>query len=304
MGMNWHLTKILFSILSEQEKIGNVLTLGRLNLNLDHQDVEKLMRIYQIEKRFSFEKGVFSEKYADAFLYSLGAEKVCSIDISNFEEASITHDMNTPVDISFHEKFDLIIDGVTLEHIFHFPTAIKNVMEMLKVGGKLILCTPANNCMGHGFYSFSPELFFRIFSQENGFSIKRLVMYENYVDSQWYQVEDPKQIGQRIELTTGHFPVGMLVNATRTTKAHIFKNFPQQSDYKVRWDKHKQNIILTRDDQKSKKKSFIKVKAKSLINQISSLLDWVTKRNKIYKKSNPHSLSLESQPAKFKPIKR
>jgi hypothetical protein len=34
--------------------------------------------------------------------------------------------------------------------------------------------TPANNQMGHGFYQFSPELFFRVFSQENGYLLRAL----------------------------------------------------------------------------------------------------------------------------------
>ena len=67
-------------------------------------------------------------------------------------------------------KYTLVIDGGCLEHIFNFPVAIKNCMEMLQEGGHFIGITPANNLMGHGFYQFSPELYFRIFSKENGFA--------------------------------------------------------------------------------------------------------------------------------------
>jgi 2-polyprenyl-3-methyl-5-hydroxy-6-metoxy-1,4-benzoquinol methylase len=57
-----------------------------------------------------------------------------------------------------------VFDGGTLEHIFDYPTAIKNCMKMVKPGGHLLLTTPANNWFGHGFYQFSPELFYSFVS--------------------------------------------------------------------------------------------------------------------------------------------
>ena len=40
---------------------------------------------------------------------------------------------------------------------------------MVKLGGHFIGVYPIDNFCGHGFYQFLPELFFRCFSQENGF---------------------------------------------------------------------------------------------------------------------------------------
>ena len=92
-----------------------------------------------------------------------------SIDASAYENATMVHDMNLPVGDELKQKFSVVIDGGTLEHVFNFPTAIRNCMEMLKVGGHFFAHTMANNFMGHGFYQFSPELFYRVFSPENGF---------------------------------------------------------------------------------------------------------------------------------------
>jgi hypothetical protein len=47
-------------------------------------------------------------------------------------------------------------------------------MDLLKVGGTFVASTPANYFMGHGFYQFSPELFFRLFCPENGFRLAEL----------------------------------------------------------------------------------------------------------------------------------
>ncbi|GHV03646.1 hypothetical protein AGMMS50229_03290 [Campylobacterota bacterium] len=42
-------------------------------------------------------------------------------------------------------------------------------MELVKTGGHLILGTPIDNYYGHGFYQFSPELFFSLLDRDNGF---------------------------------------------------------------------------------------------------------------------------------------
>ena len=107
--------------------------------------------------------------YAEEFLKRLGAKETISIDASAYEGASLVHDMNLPIGDDLKRRFSVVIDGGTLEHVFNFPVAIKNCMQMVDVGGHFFVHTMANNFMGHGFYQFSPELFYRVFSPENGF---------------------------------------------------------------------------------------------------------------------------------------
>ena len=75
------------------------------------------------------------------------------------------HDLNLPVPPELHERYDLIIDGGTLEHVFHVPIAMENCMKMTKTGGHVVIITNINNLVGHGFYHFSPDFFFRAFSR-------------------------------------------------------------------------------------------------------------------------------------------
>lgn len=53
-----------------------------------------------------------------------------------------------------------MVDGGALEHTFNVPVALTSYMEMVRVGGRLILVSPANDHFGHGFYQFSAELFY------------------------------------------------------------------------------------------------------------------------------------------------
>ena len=62
----------------------------------------------------------------------------------------------------------MIIDGGTMEHIFHIPNVLNNIYRMLRVGGRIIHISPSSNYVDHGFYSFSPTLFYD-FYQTNKF---------------------------------------------------------------------------------------------------------------------------------------
>ena len=161
----------------------------------------------------------------------MGAKETISIDASAYEGASLVHDMNVPIGDELKRKFSVVIDGGTLEHIFNFPVAIQNCMQMLDVGGHFFSHTMANNFMGHGFYQFSPELFYRVFSAENGFRVHRVVVFEQRVGRpRWYEAADPNDIDERVELINGR-PTYLFVHAERLADVPIFAAPPQQPDY-------------------------------------------------------------------------
>lgn len=98
-------------------------------------------------------------KHADDFFRGLGATSVDVMDVSEYEGANILHDLNQPVSTQLTDAYDCVFDGGATEHVFNFPMALKNCMEMVKVGGHLIVIAPWNNYAGQGFYQLSPELF-------------------------------------------------------------------------------------------------------------------------------------------------
>jgi SAM-dependent methyltransferase len=160
------------------------------------------------------------------------------------------HDLNIPVPAHLNERFDTVIDGGTLEHVFNFPEAIKSAMQMVKAGGRLFIMTPANNYFGHGFYQFGPELFYRVLSAENGYRVERMIAlvedggfsrlfgrpYFFRLTSRWYSVGDPNAIRKRVTLLST-LPVTLFIEAKRTSAEQIFGRSPQQSDYSVQWAK-------------------------------------------------------------------
>ncbi len=207
----------------------SVLTLGRQSLLVTPGNVARLLQLHGRAGTTPDAGAPIS--YADELFRILGFNRIDSMDASAYENASIVHDLNKPVPATLHGRYELVWDGGTLEHVFNFPVALASAMQMVKVGGHLVLGTPANNQCGHGFYQFSPELFFRVLSPENGFELVRM-----YITGKGgpYHVADPASVGGRVELLNDDGAL-LMVHARRSRQAEIFSTTPQQSDYVSAW---------------------------------------------------------------------
>jgi len=167
-------------------------------------------------------------EYADRFFTAMGAETPHSMDASDYERADIIHNLNEPVPSALLDRFDCLVDGGTLEHIFDFPAALRNCLQMVRPGGHLIICNMANNHMGHGFYQFSPELFYSAFTPENGCRLKFLYLNES---GTWFRPFSPGAVGYRVEARTRGF-VTIFVCVERISSVIPFTTPPHQSDYR------------------------------------------------------------------------
>jgi hypothetical protein len=188
------------------------------------------------------------QQFAEPLFALLGARKVSSIDICDHEQPTQIHDLNQPLPASLMYQFSVVHDGGTIEHAFNIPQAFKNCMEMVRVGGHFIQVNVANNYMGHGFWQFCPELIYRIFSRENGYLTKAVLLHESggqkYYPTnfgKWYKVDDPASHHCRIELTN-QMPTYICTIAQRVADERIFTRFPQQSDYVEAWERTPQSI--------------------------------------------------------------
>lgn len=220
------------------------LTLGHQALYLHRSEAKSLCKQYEqaTGTRPSSIVDYRWGEYADAFFGEcLGVNDLTVMDASEYEGADTIHDMNQPIPDAFKGRFDIVIDCGSLEHIFNVPVALQNLAEMLKVGGTLFITTPANNLMGHGFYQFSPELMFRVFSAENGFQIQDLTLFEGSFPSveltrnhKLFKVSDPQQVHSRVGLQSKR-PAMMMVEAVKLSNERLFATPPFQSDYVSAW---------------------------------------------------------------------
>ena len=215
----------------------NTAMIGRQELHLSRKQFQRTMADFQMPVSDEQAAKILEKShcYSEELFRHLGAKEVHSFDNSNYEQATHIHDMNLSIPDDLKERYSLVLDAGSLEHVFNFPTAIRNCMEMTKTGGYYIGITPANDFFGHGFYQFSPEMFFTLFTEQNGFEMTKLIVYGDYVGSRWYEVRAPETVGGRVSLQSS-IPVYIFVVAHRISVKPIFSLPPQQSDYAAVWE--------------------------------------------------------------------
>ena len=128
MGITYFDARLLCSARLGGASFRDTLTIARLSLNLHEHEVASLRQLYSTAAGFSgvdpFKDYVFGQ-YSDEFLKSyLGISSLAILDYSEYEGATIVHDLNQPVPEHLHGRFDAVIDGGSFEHVFNFPVAI------------------------------------------------------------------------------------------------------------------------------------------------------------------------------------
>lgn len=234
MGISANCVKFLNYAKSKGVHFDTTLTLGRQQIFFTDKE-RKLL-----PKQFINQRLPQSGDFGESVFQILGANEIMSIDHSDFEGATIVHNLNDPIPQQYFNRYSVVFDGGTLEHVFNFPVAIKSCMDMLKVGGHFIAITPTNNYSGHGFYQFSAELFFTLFTPMHGFNIKLVaITVENPARdlADWFEVKDPKSVGGRV-LLTNSYPSSLMVIAEKIQETESIILQPFQSDYQRIWDIH------------------------------------------------------------------
>jgi SAM-dependent methyltransferase len=241
MGVEYYTTRFLLQARAQGCDFGRVLTIGRQNLQLTPRDLDRLAREFKFNAAdlIGTKPGSALTYIEPVFENLLKAASVESLDVSTYEGATHVHDMNAPLPERFHSQYDTILEAGSLEHIFNLPTALKNLMQAVKVGGSIFIQTPANNYFGHGFYQFSPELFYRVFSAESGFELRRMHLFEHFYPCFFFatkpvEVTDPAAIRKRVQLVNNR-PTLLLIEARKIAEKPIFAATPQQSDYVPLW---------------------------------------------------------------------
>ena len=224
MGFDAHGLLYVKKVRDEGGDFGLTATIGRQAI---HVPVEVMQKIWQPELNYTL--GGYCEQFLIDFL---GSSAVHSFDKSGYEEATHIHDFNEPLPESYHGKYDTVIDAGSLEHIYDVRTAVENIAKMLRPGGRIIHINPANNFCGHGFYQFSPEFFFSVYSLDSGFSNTEVYLAKISNLRHWFRVKKPSN-GTRAEFYSS-LPIVNLVSSQKVAIEPL-KMPIQQSDYVHLW---------------------------------------------------------------------
>jgi SAM-dependent methyltransferase len=221
MGIDLHCLRLL-QYAASKAPFGDVATLGRQNIHVKDSTLQKTLQLPPA-KRY----GPFCE---DLLIEQFGATSVTSFDASDYEHATIVHDMNKP--LNHDRQYDTVIDLGTLEHIFDLAVALKNIAMLCKPNGRIIHSLPANNYNGHGFWQFSPELFFSLYATSNGFADTEVYIAELDDEQNWWKAAVPAN-GVRVEYTSASRSYVLALTRKQAAKTG---QTVQQSDYVVNWE--------------------------------------------------------------------
>lgn len=232
MAINAISAELLLSCRQLQPQASDFLMLGRQWLRLSEHQAERLSQEHKIKLQDLADPKFSDTVYAEPLLTRIGFQRVESLDATAYQGAGLVHDLNLPLPAEKREQWDWVFDGGSLEHVFDFPAAIRNCSALLRPGGLFITMCPVNNWMGHGFYQFSPELFFRAFAVEHGFQVKFAALASHGPPETFYSLRDPAETGKRVQFNPPS-RLSLLFVAQKNAGANITE--VQQSDYSERW---------------------------------------------------------------------
>ena len=97
------------------------------------------------------------EKIKDGVsLYAkLGITKYISFDL--FDSRAEKVDLN--LDLKRTDKWDIVTNFGTSEHVFNQQAIFKNCHDLTKTGGISLHCLPVSSGMDHGFFNYHPTFF-------------------------------------------------------------------------------------------------------------------------------------------------
>lgn len=224
MGIDFHALNFLRYVRHLQD-FGDTVTIGRQELHVNNFVLGQLLPLAP-----DYQQHAFCEALLEGYF---GASKVDSLDNSDYENATHIHDMSADLPASLRSSYDTVIDAGCLEHVYNAPQALKNCSQLCRPGGQIIHILPANNYCGHGFWQFSPELFFSLYSENNGYRDTEVFVADFTDKWTWYKVRRPHG-GARVNIAS----LGEVYVMVRTVRADSFFSHAhvQQSDYLYEWE--------------------------------------------------------------------
>jgi SAM-dependent methyltransferase len=232
MGIDIHNLNFLAHARDLGVSFERTLAVGRQALFIEDWELEQHRRLRGLPALAEPARVPGQPRYFEPLLTQwLGASVADSVDASPYENARLIHDMNLPWPADSPERgaYDAVLDFGCLEHVFNFPVAWRNCVDLCRVGGHVLHALPANNLSGHGFYQFSPELFFNLYQRQHGFELRGVFFALKADRLHWWRVANPIELKRRVTLSNSH-EVYLLVLARKLRESGPL-TAPQQSDY-------------------------------------------------------------------------
>ena len=150
---------------SQTSSINNIFVKNLLNNNKTINSIQK-KNLNNLSSSQSFT--------TEDYFKSVGFKEYKSIDI-NGAYNSLQFDLNKNIleTYSYNEKYDLVINNGTGEHVFNQYALFLNFHNLTKLNGIMLNILPFIDWINHGFYNFNP-IFFADLAASNNYEIIKI----------------------------------------------------------------------------------------------------------------------------------
>ena len=275
MGITRGTIKLIAMAAGQEQSDRNVITFGVQGVQSSYSEaIASIRECGLLPGRLADEEVIYDDAtqfgktiHQTTLFRLLGYKTTESIDYFPDEHPTYVEDLNHPIPQKLQEQYSLVYDGGTMEHCFNSPQVMLNAVALAKTGGMVIHHVPMNNWVDHGFYQFSPTLFFDFYGA-NGFT--ELEMKIHFVGR---RKESIIQYNPRTDEPLPYFLGGgtraMIFFRTRKTIDSVDIKYPIQGRYRELFGhegaeagKSKKGILARL--QRSWRKRMIKISATAL----------------------------------------
>lgn len=170
----------------------NGVILGRQKLHLQGVRLQRFLRgLRKYGYDLTAEQITQEDGFTETLFTALGYPVIEALDFTDKEGAQHIHDLNEPVPDHLRERFDIVIDGGTTEHIFHIGQAIETCFHMLRPGGLMLAFVSCDGWFGHGFFQTGPDVPWRYWHHARGCEMLEVSAVARRRPTEIVPIDDP-----------------------------------------------------------------------------------------------------------------
>ncbi len=235
MGLGVHEILLLAKVLKNENPSGRCLTFGVQGVDGQYDDIAHMLKAEgypytdlspdarEIDDNTQFGASL----HQTSFFKMLGFTDVDSLDFYSIESPTYVVDLNKPITEDLLGLYDLVYDGGTTEHIFDTRQVLTNAVRLIKPNGLIVHDLPMSGLVNHGFYQFSPCLFYDFYGC-NGFEIIKCYIYvrDRILGMVRYAEYDPSMV---LPESFGNKTAGLCLCVRKTSEEDTIR-IPNQGD--------------------------------------------------------------------------
>ncbi|MBI4767532.1 MAG: hypothetical protein HY787_23550 [Deltaproteobacteria bacterium] len=230
----------------------HVLSLGRQTVLINEMGMKRILKRHKlqwpnleivydnltVQARLSPDQRYITD---ETFWRALDVEHLDVLDISDYEKATIIHDMCRPIPEDWKGQYDFIFNGSILDNLFDPATAMRNISKMLTPGGRVCHAEMASN-LAFEYLIYSPDWFWDYYAYNQFVDCKAyLCCFENLdqlLNGPWRIFYfNPKSTGESVTVPSLGFRQAVVVVFAEKGLDSTWDNTPIQWCYRSESDK-------------------------------------------------------------------